>query len=131
MRQIEATYAGVTGDDDPARAARAIEDIRRRLADARSREADDECSYAVRHESERLLFMALCFRYGLDPFRRPRAHASTITVRAPRSFLDASLWPEFVALADELRRHLDDVTGRVLQGAFPETVVPIPEALGG
>ncbi len=131
MRQIEAGHAGVTGDDEPARAARAIDEIRKRLADARSRAADEECSYVVRHESERILFYALCFRYGLKPFRRPRAHSSTISLRAPRPFLDTTLWPVFTALADELHSHLDDVTARVLRGAFPETVVSLPDGVEG
>ena len=129
MRRIEAAHGGVTGDDEPTRSARAIDGFKQRLADARSAEPEEECSYAVRHDSERILFYALCFRYGLKPFRRPRAHASTITVRAPHSFLSGTLWPVFTALADELHRHLDDVTARVLRGAFPETVVSLPEGV--
>jgi len=126
MRQIEADHAGVTGDDDPLRAARVIDTIKARLADARSRAPEEQCSYAVRHDSEHILFCALCFRYGLKPFRRPRARTSTISVCAPRSFLDGTLWPLFNAMADELHRHLDDVTARVLHNALPETFVSLP-----
>lgn len=129
MRGIEATHASVTGDDDPGRAARAIDAMRARLAEARARDKDDECSYSVPDQAERLLFTALCFRYGLAPFRRPRARAITMSVLAPRPFVEDTLWPEFVALADELSRHLGEVTARVLRGAFPETVVELPADL--
>ncbi len=127
LRGIEAAHARVTGDDDPGRAKRAIDDICRQLADARTREQDVECSYGVQEESERILLIALCCRYGLKPFRRPRARATTISVLAPRLFVDAILSPEFIALAAALRLHLSDVTRRVLRGAFPETVPAMPE----
>ena len=127
MRGIEAAHARVTGDDEPGRAKRAMDDIRRRLVEARSRENDVECSYAIPDPREMDLFIALCVRYGLDPFRRPRQRGTSVLVLAPASFMKTTFWPEFVALADQLKRHLSDVTGRVLCGAFPETVVNMPD----
>ena len=62
--------------------------------------------------------MALCRRYGLEPFRRYRQRYSTVQVVAPRTFQEATLWPEFLALSEELRKHLSEVTERVIGEAI-------------
>ena len=35
-------------------------------------------------------------------------------VLAPRKFQQKTLWPEYLALADELEKHLADLTDRVI-----------------
>lgn len=128
MRRIEADSAGVTGNDDPERSARAIAALRERLAGARLREPDVGAAYTLYHDCERLLFSTLCLRYGLKTFRRPRARVTSVSVNAPRSFMDTTLWPMLNALATCLHRHLDDATARALNGAFPETFVLLPDS---
>jgi hypothetical protein len=131
MRRIEADSAGVTGNDGPERSARAIAALRSRLAVARLREPDVDGVYILYHDYERILFTTLCLRYGLTTFRRPRARATSVCVSAPRSFLDTILWPMFQALSDGLYSHLDDATARVLNAAFPETFVLVPDDSNG
>jgi hypothetical protein len=46
----------------------------------------------------RHLFLALCRRYGLRPYRYHRQRRNTVMVRAPKGFLDQVLWPEFAEL---------------------------------
>jgi hypothetical protein len=46
----------------------------------------------------------------------------TIQVRAPKAFHDKTLWPEFLALAEELDAHLDELTTRVIREAINEDV---------
>jgi hypothetical protein len=41
-------------------------------------------------------------------------------VRAPRTFQDGTLWPEFCALADELKEELAVLTDRVIHEAIHE-----------
>ena len=36
-------------------------------------------------------------------------------LRVPQRFLDETLWPEYTALAAELRDYLEDVTERVIR----------------
>lgn len=38
-------------------------------------------------------------------------------VRAPKTFHERTLWPEFLALAKELHTHLDELTERVVREA--------------
>jgi hypothetical protein len=89
---------------------------------------------------KRKLFVALCRRYGLKPFREPGRRSSTVQLRAPREFQDKTLWPEFVALCEELDAHLDELTTRIIREAINDdvseateqpTTKALPEASGG
>ena len=80
----------------------------------------------------RLLFMALCRRYGLEPYRYHRQRRSTVMVRLPKSFMDVVLWPEFRELQAELRSYLEEVTQRVIrEEVYADTsdAAEVPQAL--
>src|ERR1700681_3000747 len=82
---------------------------------------------AVRH-----LFLALCRRYGLSPYRLHRQRRNTVMVRAPRGFVDQVLWPEFGELDRALRAYLHEVTLRVIRDevfADASEAQEVPEAL--
>jgi len=64
---------------------------------------------------QRRLFSALCRRYGLEPFRYKRQRYTTVVVRAPRSFVDRTLWPEYMQLREALNRYLDEATERIIR----------------
>ena len=63
----------------------------------------------------RQLFVALCRRYGLRPFRYRRMHRQSILIRVPRSFIEQVLWPEFEQLNSALVAYLADITERVIR----------------
>lgn len=118
LRKIEALHAGATteGERDAARAA--AERIKARLAEQRAREPDIVIVYSLPDPWKRKLFLALCRRYGLEPFRRPRQRESTVLVRAPYAFLQNTLWPEYIALAEELHQHVEALTDRIIREAI-------------
>jgi tRNA nucleotidyltransferase (CCA-adding enzyme) len=62
----------------------------------------------------RKLFIALLRRYSLKPYRRARQRRNTVMVKVPRSFVEETLWPEFIELSDVLQAYLDEVTQRVI-----------------
>jgi hypothetical protein len=50
--------------------------------------------------------------------------------RVPRSFVDETLWPEFIELSEVLKKYLDEVTERVIaQGIHADNAEE--EVLGG
>lgn len=118
LRMIEALHAGTTSDGEREAARLAAERIRARLAEVRSREPDVLLSYSLPDPWTRKLFVALCRRYELKPFRRPRQRWSTVLVVAPESFQRGTLWPEYLALSEELEKHLQEVTDRVVREAI-------------
>ena len=122
LRKIEALHAGTTVDGEREAARRAADRIRARLAKLRGREQDLEQHYSLPDPWKRKLFLALCRRYGLKPSREPDRRHSTVQLRAPKAFHQLTLWPEFVALCDELHAHLDELTTRVIREAINEDV---------
>jgi hypothetical protein len=104
------------------------ERIRARLTELRGREQEIELLYRLPDPWKRRLFVALCRRYGLQPFREAGRRSTTVQVRAPRTFHDRTLWPEFQALSEELDAHLNELTERVIREAINEDVSEAPEA---
>lgn len=128
LRKIEALHAGTKVDGEREAARRAAERIRARIEELRGREQDVELLYRLPDPWTRKLFIALCRRYGLTPFREHGRRTSTIQVRAPKTFHDRTLWPEFVALSKELETHLGEITDRVIREAIHEDITDAPEA---
>jgi hypothetical protein len=122
LRKIEALHAGTNVSGEREAARRAAERIRARLADLRGRDEDEELLYSLPDPWKRRLFVALCRRYGLEPFREAGRRRSTIQVRAPKTFHTRTLWPEFLALAEELHAHLDELTTSVIREAINDDV---------
>jgi hypothetical protein len=113
---------------------RKIEALHAGLADLRARDQDVDLFYSLPDPWKRKLFVALCRRYGLRPYREPGRRYSTVIVRAPKMFQNETLWPEFLALSEELHAHLNELTERVIREAINEDVSeaeenPTPKAL--
>ena len=58
---------------------------------------------------------ALCRRYSLEPYRYRRQRHTTVVVRAPRSFVDMTLWPEYLQIKDALDEYLNEATERIIR----------------
>jgi hypothetical protein len=127
LRKIEALHAGTKVDGEREAARRAAERIRARISELRGQEADVELHYRLHDPWKRMLFVGLCRRYGLMPFREGGRHRSTIQVRVPRTFNDQTLWPEYTALSEELDAYLRELTERVIREAINDDVSEAPE----
>lgn len=115
LRKIEALFAGATSPGERSAAQAAAERIRERLRDVQKTEAVSEMRFTVTDPWSRQLLIALCRRYGLRPYRYPRMHRQTVVVKAPRSFLEETLWPEFKAINAALLEYLFEITERVIR----------------
>jgi hypothetical protein len=131
LRKVEALYAGAGTAGERHAAEAALGRLRARLAEEGRREAPAEMHFSIADPWARLLFMALCRRYGLEPYRYHRQRSSSVMVRLPKSFLDVVLWPEFRELGAELRSYLE-VTQRVIREevcADTSDAAEVPQAL--
>jgi hypothetical protein len=115
LRKIEALYAGAATAGEKSAAGAAAERIRRQFEAASKKEEAAEFKFSISDPWSRQLFIALCRRYGLKPFRYARMHRQTVLVRAPASFVNATLWPEFEELSQALTTHLDEITRKIIQ----------------
>jgi hypothetical protein len=127
LRKIEALHAGAGTEGERLAAEAALERIRARLRQQQARDPAAETKVSLPDQWSRHLFVALCRRYGLQPFRYPRQRRTTVMVRAPRGFFDQILWPEFRELNTELRRYLQAVTLRVIRDEVHADTAEAPE----
>lgn len=115
LRKISALFEGATTAGEREAAAAAIERIRRHLGDTVKKEPNIEMQFTLPDRWQRRLFTALCRRYSLEPFRYKRQRYTTVMLRVPRTFLDRTLWPEYVALRQALDTYLNEATERIIR----------------
>jgi hypothetical protein len=122
LRKLEALHAGTKVDGEREAAGRAAERIRERLAEIRNQEKDNVWQYRVEDRWHQKLFVALCRRYGLKPYRERGQRYTTIMVRMPVGFRKGIFDPHFSALSKEITTELDALTDRVIREAIDEDV---------
>jgi tRNA nucleotidyltransferase (CCA-adding enzyme) len=61
------------------------------------------------------LFLALCRRYGLKPYRKHGQRRTTVMLQVVATFADEILWPEFTQLAEALTAYLNEATERIIR----------------
>lgn len=115
LRKIEALFAGAGTDGERIAAEAARERIRARLAALGKEDPAIEMQFSLPDQWSRRLFLALCRRYGLLPYRRARQRLTTVMLRVPRGFAQDVLWPEFKELNVALMQYLNEVTTRVIR----------------
>lgn len=115
LRKIEALFAGAGTDGERMAADAARARVQARLAELERRDSPIEMQFSMPDQWSRRLFVALCRRYGLKPYRYHRQRLTTVVLRVPRGFIDQVLWPEFTELNRALHIFLDEVTERVIR----------------
>ncbi len=115
LRKIEALFAGAGTAGERLAAEAALQRLRARLAEGEQRDPAMEMQFSMPDQWSRRLFVALCRRYGLKPYRYRRQRLTTVVLRVPRGFVDQVLWPEFRELNQALGAYLNEVTLRVIR----------------
>jgi len=115
LRKIEALFAGAAtpGERNAAQAAR--ERIQAKLHDLEGRERPVEMRFTLGDGWNLKLFLALCRRYGLKPYRKHGQRRTTVMLNVVPGFVDTILWPEFTQLAEALAAYLDEATERIIR----------------
>jgi hypothetical protein len=108
-------FAGAGTDGERLAAEAARERIQARLAALGKEDPAIEMQFSLPDQWSRRLFLALCRRYGLLPYRRARQRLTTVMLRVPRGFAEDVLWPEFRELNVALMQYLNEVTTRVIR----------------
>jgi hypothetical protein len=132
LRKIEALFAGAGTSGERLAAEAALERVRARLSELGRQDVPIEMQFSMSGQWSRHLFVALCRRYGLKPYRYHRQRRTTVMVRVPEGFVDLVLWPEFADLDKALNAYLHEVTLRVIrEEVYSDTsdVQEVPEAL--
>lgn len=131
LRAIEALFVGATTDGERAAAGEARKRIQLRLKALEESDPPIEYKFSVGDGWSAKLFMALCRRYGIQPYRYRGQRRTTIVAKVSRRFVDETLWPEFQQLSAVLRKHLDEMTERIIAAAIHEDTSEAAEAVAG
>lgn len=115
LRKITALFEGAATAGEREAAAAAIERIKRSLESAVKTQQLPETKFRMADQWQRRLFLALCRRYGLEPYRYRGQRYNTVVLRAPRSFIDTTLWPEYLELQAALHAWLNEATERIIR----------------
>ena len=117
IEKAEALYfgAGTAGERDAAEAASAR--LKAKLAEISRQDPPVEMQFSMPDPWAVRLFVALCRRYGIRPYRYPRQRRTTIMVRASRGFFDAVVWRQFAEMHSDLWAHFEETTDRLIRGS--------------
>jgi hypothetical protein len=117
LRKVEALYfgAGTAGEREAAGAA--SERLKARLEEISRQDPAVEMQFSMPDPWAVRLFVALCRRHGIRPYRYPRQRRTTIMVRAPRRFFDTVVWRQFSELHSDLWSHFEATTERLIREA--------------
>ena len=118
MRRIEALHARAGSDGEKVAAQRARQRIQARLQQLASEEPPTEFRFSLSDQWSRHLFVALLRRYGIAPYRYRGQRRTTVMARLSRSFVNDTLWPEFLELQQTLSAYFDALTDRVIEQAL-------------
>ena len=127
LRKIEALFAGAGTAGERLAAEAALARVRARLVEIGQQDPPVEMQFSMPDQWSRHLFLALCRRYGLQPYRLYRQRRNTIMVRAPRGFIDQVMWPEFTELDRTLQAYLHEVTLRIIREEVHTDASEAPE----
>ena len=108
-RLQEVPLQGVA-DGERAAAGAAIAGLAERFVALGCEDPPQEMLFGMPDPWSVMLFIALCRRYGLRPYRHPGQRQTTIMVRAPRRFFEAVVWTPFQDLHCALQRHLQETS---------------------
>lgn len=115
LRKIATLFEGATTEGEREAAAAALNRVRAALNATEATEKSVEYSFRLPDRWNRRLFLALCRRYGLRPYRYPRQRHSTVVVRVPKSFVNQTLWPEYLEISRALDEYLNEATERIIR----------------
>ena len=127
LRKISALFEGAKTFGERQAAEAAIARVKQALAAINQIERPVEMQFRLPDQWQRRLFTALCRRYGLEPYRYMRQRRTTVMVRVPRSFVDTTLWPEYMEIKKALDEYLTEATERIIREEVYRDIGEAPE----
>ena len=136
LQKIERLFSGATTEGERNAAANALSKVRERLKTIEQKELAVEYKFSLADQWSRKLFVALLRRYEITPYRLRRQRHTTVMAKAPKSFIDETLWPEFQELSGVLSAYIAEITDKVIRNnihndSSEASVVEEPRQLEG
>ena len=115
LSKLEALFAraGTIGERDAAGAA--IERLQDRIGGT---DAEIELKFSLPDIWSVRLFVAVCRKHDVRPYRYSRQRRTTVMVKASERFFDRVVWPEFSSLQSELELYFEETVDHLITTAM-------------
>lgn len=107
LMKIEALHSGATTAGEKDSAFKAKQRILKKIEEASSVDPPVEYKFTLHNEWSVRVFVALLNRYGIKAYRKPRQRRTTVLAKVSVSFVEKTLWPEYIEIQDEIDRYFD------------------------
>lgn len=122
LRKLEALFSRTNYEGERTAASVAIDKIRERLRSVEVTDPPREYKFTMNDMWSRKLFVAILRRYGLSPYRYSKQRYTTVMVKVSATFVDETLWPEFIELSKVLDEYLTEITDKLIaESIFADT----------
>ena len=119
LAKVEALFRGTGSPGERAAAAAAMDRLQGRLGGSDGdREPEVELKFSLPDLWSVRLFIAVCRKHGVRPYRYARQRRTTVMVRAREQEFDRVVWLEFSMLHTELEGYFEDVTDHLISRAM-------------
>ena len=119
LAKVETLFRGAGSPGERAAAGAAMGGLQGRLSGAEGdREPEAELQFTLADTWSVSLFVAVCRKHGVRPYRYARQRRTTVMVRARERAFHRVVWPEFSRLQNELDIYFHDVTDHLITHAM-------------
>lgn len=115
LSKLEALFAraGTLGEKDAAGSA--IGRLQQRL---KKTDEPVELQFSLPDIWSVRLFIAVCRKHDVKPYRYPRQRRTTVMARAPKTMLEDVIWAEFSSLQKELEVYFEDTVEHLISSVM-------------
>ena len=115
LAKVEALFRRAGSPGEQAAAGAAMDRLQERLGASESkREPEVELQFSLPDTWSVSLFVAVCRKHGVRPYRYRRQRRTSVVVRAREREFNRVVWPEFSRLQTELESYFEDVTDHLV-----------------
>lgn len=117
LEKLEQLFERGATPGERAAAGAALDRLNEKLKSSAD-EAEVEMQYSLPDTWAVRIFVALCRKHGVQPYRLPRQRRTTVMVRVRRDAFDKTVVAEFRALHTELVAYFDDTVDHLIADAM-------------
>ena len=115
LAKVEALFRRAGSPGEQAAAGAAMDRLQERLGASESkREPEVELQFSLPDTWSVSLFVAVCRKHGVRPYRYRRQRRTSVVVRAREHEFNRVVWPEYSRLQTELESYFEDVTDHLI-----------------
>lgn len=120
LRKLEALFARGATPGERAAAGAALDRFQSRLdlGGGKTLEPEIELQFSMPDAWALRLFIAICRKHGVKPYRYPRQRRTTVVVRVQQSVFEQTVRAEFQALHHELGTYFREIVDHLISDAM-------------